>query len=135
MDLANNLSGLASFAAYFGSSLLLLVVFATIYSHVTPYREFSLIATGNDAAAYSLAGALVGFALPLASAVSHSVGLGDMLLWGLIALLVQILTFLVVRLIFPKIVADIPANQISKGVFLGAVSIAVGILNAACMTY
>ncbi|NTV14826.1 MAG: DUF350 domain-containing protein [Desulfobulbaceae bacterium] len=135
MDLANNLSGLASFATYFGSSLLLLVVFATVYSHVTPYREFSLIAAGNDAAAYSLAGALVGFALPLASAVSHSVGLGDMLLWGLIALLVQILTFLVVRLIFPKIVADIPANQISKGVFLGAVSIAVGILNAACMTY
>lgn len=135
MDLANNLSGLTSFAAYFGSSLLLLVVFAFIYSHVTPYREFTLIAAGNDAAAYSLAGALVGFALPLASAVSHSVGLGDMLIWGLIALLVQILTFLVVRLIFPKIVADIPANQISKGIFLGAVSIAVGILNAACMTY
>lgn len=135
MDLANNLCGLTSFAAYFGSSILLLVVFAFIYSHVTPYREFSLIAAGNDAAAYSLAGALVGFALPLASAVSHSVGLGDMLIWGLIALLVQILTFLVVRLIFPKIVADIPANQISKGVFLGAVSIAVGILNAACMTY
>lgn len=135
MDLANNLCGLTSFAAYFGSSILLLVVFAFIYSHVTPYREFSLIAAGNDAAAYSLAGALVGFALPLASAVSHSVGLGDMLIWGLIALLVQILTFLVVRVIFPKIVADIPANQISKGVFLGAVSIAVGILNAACMTY
>lgn len=135
MDLANNCSGLVNFAAYFGSSMLLLVVFAFIYSHVTPYREFTLIAAGNDAAAYSLAGALVGFALPLASAISHSVSLGDMLLWGAVALLVQIMTFLVVRLIFPRIVADIPANKVSKGIFLGTVAIAVGILNAACMTY
>lgn len=135
MDLANNLSGLVSFSAYFGSSIFLLVAFAFIYSHVTPYREFTLIAAGNDAAAYSLSGAIVGFALPLASAVSHSVDLGDMVLWGVVALLVQTFTFLVVRLIFPKIVADIPANKVSKGIFLGAVSIAVGILNAACMTY
>lgn len=135
MDLTNNLCGLTNFAAYFGSSILLLVIFAFIYSQVTPYREFTLIATGNVAAAYSLAGALIGFSLPLASAVSHSVGLSDMLLWGVVALLVQIFTFLAVRLIFPKIVADIPADQVSKGIFLGAVSIAVGILNAACMTY
>lgn len=135
MDLANNCSGLVNFAAYFSSSILLLVVFAFIYSHVTPYREFTLIAAGNDAAAYSLAGALVGFALPLASAISHSVSLSDMLLWGAVALLVQIMTFLVVRLIFPQIVADIPANKVSKGIFLGTVAIAVGILNAACMSY
>lgn len=135
MELANNLPGLLGFAAYFGSSVLLLGLFALIYSRITPYREFALIAAGNEAAAYSLAGALLGFALPLASAVSHSVGFGDMLLWGLVALLVQVATFLAVRLIFPKIVADIPANKVSKGVFLGAVAMAIGILNAACMTY
>jgi putative membrane protein len=61
--------------------------------------------------------------------------LADMVLWGIVALVVQILTFLMVRMIFPNLVADIPANKVSKGIFLGAVSIAVGILNAACMIY
>ncbi|MFA7348016.1 MAG: DUF350 domain-containing protein [Desulfurivibrionaceae bacterium] len=135
MDLANNLPGLANFAVYFGISVLLLVAFAVLYSRVTPYREFTLIADGNEAAAYSFTGALIGFALPLGSAIAHSVALADMVLWGIVALVVQILTFLMVRVIFPNLVADIPANKVSKGIFLGAVSIAVGILNAACMTY
>ncbi|MBI5559197.1 MAG: DUF350 domain-containing protein [Deltaproteobacteria bacterium] len=135
MDFANNLPGLANFAVYFSISVLLLVAFAVLYPRITPYSEFALIADGNEAAAFSLTGALIGFSLPLASAISNSVGLGDMVLWGVVALVVQILTFLVVRLIFPSLVADIPANKVSKGIFLGAVSIAVGILNAACMTY
>ena len=57
-----------------------------------------------------------------------------MIIWGIIALVVQVLTFYAVQKIFPGIVADIPANQVSKGVFLGIVSLAAGILNAACMT-
>jgi putative membrane protein len=70
----------------------------------------------------------------MASVIAHSAGLIDMILWGVIALTVQILTFFVVRILFPAIVADIPAGQVSKGVFLGAVSLVVGILNAAAMS-
>jgi putative membrane protein len=135
MELANNLQGLANFSIYFTVSMLLLAAFVVIYAQVTPYRELALIAEGNEAAAYSLGGALIGFALPLSSAISHSVGLADMAIWGLVALLVQVLTFLVVRLLLPKIVSDIPANKISKGILLGVVSVVVGMLNAACMTY
>jgi putative membrane protein len=135
MELANNLQGLANFSIYFVVSLLLLTSFVVIYAQVTPYRELALIADGNEAAAYSLGGALIGFALPLSSAISHSVGLADMAIWGLVALLVQVLTFLVVRMLLPKIVSDIPANKASKGILLGVVSVVVGMLNAACMTY
>jgi putative membrane protein len=135
MELANNLQGLANFSIYFTVSMLLLAAFVVIYAQVTPYRELALIAEGNEAAAYSLGGALIGFALPLSSAISHSVGLADMAIWGVVALLVQVLTFLVVRLLLPKIVSDIPANKISKGILLGVVSVVVGMLNAACMTY
>lgn len=135
MNIAISLTGLANFTIYFGTSVLLLALFAFIYTHVTPYREFALIAEGNVAASCSLGGALIGFAQPLASAIAHSVNLGDMILWGGIALLVQILTFLVVRIIFPRLIADIPAGKVSKGLFLGIVSIVVGMLNAACLTY
>lgn len=123
-----------SFLVYFVTAILLLVIYAKVYEKVTPYREFDLISNGNTAAACSYGGSLLGFTIPLASAITHSPGLFDMMLWGLIALIVQILTFLVVRLIFPAIVADIPANQLSKGIFLGIVSLLVGILNAACIS-
>ncbi len=126
-------SGLAAFAAYFGAAVVLLVLFTKIYEKVTPYKEFDLIAGGNTAAACSFCGALLGFAIPLASVIAHSAGLIDMVIWGVIALAVQVLTFFVVRLIFPRIVADIPAGRTAQGIFLGALSLLVGILNAACM--
>ena len=129
-----SLSGLGGFFAYFLTAMVLLFLFAKIYELVTPYKEFELISNGNSAAACSYGGALLGFAIPLASAISHSGGFLDMVLWGLIALIVQVITFFVVGKLFPGVVADIPANQTSKGAFLGIVSLVVGLLNAACMT-
>jgi putative membrane protein len=74
--------------------------------------------------------------LPLASAVVHSVNPWDMALWAAIALAVQIVVYLAVRLALPDVVVrHIPEGKVSAGVLLGAVSLAAGILNAACMTY
>ncbi|MHB8811135.1 MAG: DUF350 domain-containing protein [Desulfobulbaceae bacterium] len=135
MNIATSLAGLGNFALYFGASVLLLALFVFIYSLATPYREIALIREGNIAAACSLGGALLGFSQPLARLISQSVDFVDMLIWAVIALIVQVLTYLVIRVLFPKLVADIPAGKISKGLFLGLVAIAVGMLNAACMTY
>jgi putative membrane protein len=129
-----SLAGLGSFAGYFATAVVLLIIFVQIYSRVTPYREFRLIGGGNSAAACSMGGAILGFAVPLASVIAHSAGLLDMVIWGIIALFIQLGTFVVVRIIFPSIVSDIPHNQLSKGIFLGIISLGVGILNAACMT-
>ncbi|MCU0578448.1 MAG: DUF350 domain-containing protein [Desulfobacterota bacterium] len=128
------LNDIYSFIAYFITAIVLLVIYSKVYDKVTPYREFDLIREGNTAAACSYGGSLLGFAVPLASAITHSAGLADMILWGFAALLIQILTFLALRLIFKELVADIPAGKISKGIFLGVVSLLVGILNAACIS-
>jgi len=130
-----SLSGFDDFLLYFGLSLLFVVVYLAIYVRVTPYREFRLLREGNAAAAVSLSGSLLGFVLPLASAVTHSVNPWDMALWAAIALLVQIAVYLVMRLLLPDIVRHIPQGQIGAGVALGTVSLAAGILNAASMTY
>ena len=63
------LAGLPYFAAFFGVSLLLLTVCLALYVLITPYPEVKLIREGNAAAAASLGGAIIGFALPLASVV------------------------------------------------------------------
>ena len=130
-----SLSGLDAFLLYFALCVAFVALYLGIYVQVTPYREFALIREGNGAAAASLSGSLLGFVLPLASAVVHSVNAWDMALWAGIALIVQIAVYAVVRLLLPEIGRHIPEGKVGAGVFLGAVSLAAGILNAACMTY
>ena len=90
----------------------------------------------NEAAAIGFIGAVIGFALALASAASNSVSLIDFAIWGCVALIAQTIAFVIVRFIFmPRIVQRINDNEISAGIVLGGTSIAVGLLNAACMTY
>jgi len=127
--------GIDDFLVYFAVSLVLVAAFLALYVRVTPYRDFALIRDGNLAAALSLSGALLGFIVPLASAVAHSVSLLDMALWGVVALVIQIAAYLVARALLPAIARDIPAGRTASGVFLGALSLGVGVLNAACMTY
>ncbi len=130
-----SLSGLDDFLVYFGLAIVYVAIYLVIYVRVTPYREIALIRAGNSAAAASLSGSLIGFALPLASAVVHSVNLWDMALWAAIALVVQLLVYVAVRALLPEIGRDIPDGKIASGVFLGAASIAAGVLNAASMSW
>jgi putative membrane protein len=129
------LTGLPSFLAHFAAALILATVFLTIYLFVTPYRELALIRAGNSAAAASLSGVTLGYIVALASAIANSQNLLDMVIWGTIALIVQLLAFFIVKALLPSLASDIPDNKIGSGVFLGTVSLGLGLLNAACMTY
>jgi putative membrane protein len=134
-EVFDSFAGFDDFLMYLAVSIVLLVVFVVIYIRVTPYREIALIREGNMAASFSLSGSMLGFIVPLSSAVQHSVSLPDMAIWGLIAMVVQLLTFVVVKILIPSLTLDIPANKGAAGFFLGALSLGVGILNAACMSY
>ena len=134
-ELFDSFAGIDNFAVYLAVSLAYLAVFVALYVRVTPYREFELIREGNAAASFSLSGSILGFIVPLCSAIQHSVSLVDMAIWGLIAMLVQIAAFVVARMLIPTLATDIPANKTSVGFFLGALSLGVGLLNAACMSY
>ena len=134
-EVFDSFAGFDDFLMYLGVSVMLLSLFIALYVRVTPYREIGLIREGNMAASFSLSGALLGFIVPLASAVQHSVGLVDMAIWGFIAMLVQLLTFVAVKIMIPSVTHDIPANKGSAGFFLGSVSLGMGLLNAACMSY
>lgn len=76
---------------------------------------------------------VLGFTLPLAHAVAQAANLVDMLIRGLIALIVQLVCYLFVRALIPGLAKDIHDGKVAPGVFLGVVSLAAGILNAACM--
>ncbi|EPJ55214.1 MAG: hypothetical protein OFPI_04580 [Osedax symbiont Rs2] len=132
-----SLLGLLDFAIYFGVSILLLLTFKFVYTLITPHDEWKLVKEEqNTAAALGFMGAVIGFSLALASAASNSESLIDFVVWGLVALVAQTIAFAIVRFIFmPKIVQRINDNEVSAGIVLAGTSIAVGLLNAACMTY
>ncbi len=130
-----SLQGLDEFLAYFGLCIVFVTLFIAIYVRVTPYKEIALIREGNSAAAASLSGSLIGFVLPLASAVEHSVNPWDLAIWATIALVVQLLVYGATRLVLPDLGRDIQAGKVASGVFLGALSVGAGILSAASMSY
>ncbi len=136
MDLLqSSVTGLVNFSIYFGLSLVLLLLFKLIYSLITPYDEWALIKENNTAAATAFVGAILGFSLALASAVSNSVSIFDFVIWAVVALLAQLIAFLIVRLFMPKIVQRINKAELSAGIVLAGISIAIGVINAACMSY
>jgi putative membrane protein len=135
MDPAASLAGLPAFAAYFGLALALLAVFVLVYVQVTPQREFALIRANNHAAAIAFGGALLGFCLPLHAAISNSISLIDCAIWGAVALVVQIAVFVVLRLLIRDLPQRIESGQAATATLAAVVSIGVGLLNAASMSY
>ena len=125
---------LPHFFAYFGAALGLAVAFLAIYILLTPHKELSLIRDGNSAAATQLTGTFLGFAIPMAIVIGHSVSILDMLLWGAVAAVVQLaLFFAISRLLFTKISGRISEDCMASGIFIGGMGVGIGILQAACM--
>jgi len=127
--------GLMAFAAYFFIGLAMINCFMFIYTRITPHNEWQLIKDNNSAAAVTLSGAIIGYVIPLASAAVNSVSIVDYLIWGAIALVVQLIIYGGVLMYMPKLSEKIINRNLAAGIFMGAASIAGGILNAACMTW
>ena len=130
-----SLSGFDEFLIYAGLSIAFIYLYMIVYLWLTPYSELKLIKDGNVAAALSLSGSVLGFTFPLAAAIVHSVHPWDMMLWAVIAAVVQLLVYVAVRYTLLNVVRRIPDGQVATGIVLAAISLSAGILNAACMTY
>lgn len=133
--LAPLLSGLSAFSLYFLISLIALLMFKVVYTLLTPHDEWKLVKDKNVAAGCALSGAIIGFSIALGSAASNSLSLVDFAVWALVALIAQVIAYFIVRLFMPQISQRIEADELPAGLVLGATSIAIGIINAASMTY
>jgi putative membrane protein len=133
--LLESLSGFLGFCKYFVAALGFMAVFCQVYCWITPYDEIKLIREGKTAPAISFGGALIGFVLPLYSAITHSVGIIDMLVWALVAMVMQFTVFGIVRIFFKDLVREIENDHCAAATLLAFFSVAIGLLNAASMTY
>lgn len=130
----SHLDGFWMFVNYLVISLALFALMVSIYVRVTPYAEIRLMREGNVAAATGLAGAMIGLALPLASAVLHTVSLVEMVSWAIAAMAMQAVAYHAADRLAPELREGIKAGKVAHGVFRAGLSIAVGLINAACIS-
>lgn len=109
-------------------------VFTVIYTKVTPFDEIALIRKGCVAAALSFSGATLGFALTVASSILHSDNYYMFLMWTGFAAIAQIVTYAFISRVMPHLNDDLSNNNVAMGALMGALSLIVGIVNAACLS-
>jgi putative membrane protein len=111
----------------------LLAIGVAIYVRLTPFREREMVASGNAAAGTTLAGATLALAIPLAAMLATSGTLLDILVWGVVALILQLLTLGVVALAMRNFRSMIESGNVAAAITLAGAQIAVALLNAAAM--
>src|ERR1700743_2757052 len=109
------LAAVPNFLIYLATSGALLIAFMAAYMLATPQQDLALIRRGNVCASLVFSGTLIGFALPLASALAHSVNLTDLALWSFVACVVQGVVSLVLRLVIHDLRSHVEPARASVG--------------------
>lgn len=130
-----SLSGLPAFLLYFCVSIVAVVAFVSIYTRMTAHDELTLLTKNVPGAAVSLGLSMLGFALPVASAIAHASNIVDCIIWSIIALCVQIVAYYCARIPVPNLSQRIAAGEMGPAIWLGLASITAGLLSAASMTW
>ncbi|MEL7110129.1 MAG: DUF350 domain-containing protein [Pseudomonadota bacterium] len=123
--------GFPDFLLMTGTAGVLLLVASTIYILLTPWKELALVRGGNGAAGLALAGAIAGLAIPIASCLASSLTLLDLILWGSVALLLQLLTYRIIDMILRDIPNRIQNDEAGAAIVLIAAKVSVAMLLAA----
>ena len=123
-----------NYLLHLATAVALVMAYFVIYTRMTPYDEVHLIRSGNRAAALSLGGTLVGFALPICSALLHTPNYSQFLGWAAGAMLVQLLVFQVATRLLKMSKDQIEADNAAFGGLLGAISLSIGLVNAGAIS-
>ena len=130
----HTLTSVADYLIYLALSGVMLVFFFVVYTRCTPFDEVLLIRQGNTAAAFSLGGAILGFSMTVASCILHTSNYLQFFGWATAALVVQLVAYLVTTRCMAISKEHIESNNVAFGALLGVISVAVGAINAACIS-
>ena len=128
------LAGFPVFISHFGLTVALLFLGVLVYQAITPHHEMRLIRDGNTAAAVSFGGMIIGLGLPLAVSLANSVTLIDILIWGVMALVIQLITYFAIDALLRGLSKRIEEGQMSSAILLAAAKISVAAITAAALS-
>ena len=85
----------------------------------------------------SLGGRLLGLAIVLYSTAANSISLTDMVIWGAIGIVAQIVVFYLAEWLTPRfnVSQSIEEDNQAVGLFLMLLSVSISIVIAGCLTY
>lgn len=126
-------TGLPVLIAQFATALLLLGAGCVCYMRLTPFHEFTLIRQGNVAAGMVAMGTLVALSLPIAATLASSHVVLDIVIWGLVALIIQLVAFLLTARLIRGLPAMIESGNVAAGLLVIGVQNAIAIINAGAM--
>ena len=125
--------GLPVLLLHFVVTLLLLALGVFCYTRITPFHEAQLVRGGNIAAGIVLGGTIVALAIPLSVTLATSIVLLDIVIWGIIALVLQLAAFGIATLMFREIRPMIEGGNVAAALTLASIQIGIGLLNAGAM--
>ncbi|MEE2997865.1 MAG: DUF350 domain-containing protein [Pseudomonadota bacterium] len=127
------LAGFPVLLLHFAVTIAMLSIGVTVYHYVTPYHELRLVRGGNTAAAISISGAISGMAIPLAICMATSVSVWDIVIWGVLALLIQILAYRIGDVLVKDLPTRIENGEIGAAVLVVGIKLSVAFINAAAI--
>ncbi len=128
------LASVGAFALHLVVGVLLLGAYGYLYTRTTPHDEIALIRKGNASAAFGFGGALIGFAIVVSRAIGFSEHVGEVVVWGLIGLAVQVAGHWLLSRALPRLYSAIEEGDLGAGFMKAGVAISLGLVNAASMT-
>ncbi len=126
-------SGFLTTLIHSGITLALLLVGATIYSLLTPYKEIDQIREGNNAAAVGFGGVIIGLAIPLAASMAASTTWREIALWGGATIILQLFVFRIVDFVLSGLPARMNQGEVSAAVLLVSAKLAASLILAAAV--
>lgn len=121
----------SQFAIYFALAAVLLVAFIAGYALTTPYKDFQLIKQDNNAVAIAMAGAILGFTIPLLSSIYYTKSPLEMTIWALITGIIQFLIVVFLR----RQSKEIERGHVASAIIVASLSVSLGMINAVCISH
>ena len=128
------ISGFDDFMIQLGATLGMFTAALMIYVLLTPHKELSLIRDGNASAALAFGGIVLGLAIPLGACLAHSFGLIDLVIWGSVTLLLQLIAFRFVDFILHGLPRRIAEGDVAASLVVVSVKIGIGLIMAGALS-
>ena len=135
MDIAIQtfVKGFPDFLIHGGVTLALLMAGCIVHMLLTPMKEMQLIRAGNVSAGISVGAVIVGLAVPMSACLATATTVYDILIWGVVAILLQLLAFRAADLLLRDLPKRIERDEVGAALVLAGVKIAAAMIMAAAL--
>ncbi|TDI60407.1 MAG: DUF350 domain-containing protein [Alphaproteobacteria bacterium] len=128
------LSGFPLLLAHSTTAFVILVLGVRLYMLITPHDEMTLIRGGNSAASLTLGGTILGIALPLAFVLAFSVSVLDIVLWGIVTVLLQLVAYFIVDMVLRNFSQRIEQGDMAAAILSVSIKLSSAAINAAAVS-